>query len=325
MLNLTSLRSSSLACLIFLLLSAGAVTSAARESVVLHEVRSRELVDLEWLPDGRLAMLVTEPRAERPGLYLFRTDAPIDERLEHHCPLEGAAHFSFDRRHILIRSKQPGSFRLSVLSLSDCKPAQELVFELPILDADADPRWIALALRSEDGQARIELYDRRGRKRASAPTDRQVELGLAASGNRLLNFDRASHGPRVWLLPDLVPSTDPNHAVPTPLPGSRASKLESPSGQASVLLPGGKGFRLEPHERVRAASREGRYLLTHRNDGQHDRLDWIDTQLARRETLARRPSGAIDHAAVRADGQFVAWTERAGDQVLLRVLDRRDF
>lgn len=282
---------------------------------------SRELVDVLWLDaEGarpELRVLVSGPRAAAPGLYRLASDPAGRTALTRICALDGRAHLSFDRHHLLALSSQRGLLRLEVRDPRTCRVRLRVPAQARTFDFDATDRHVVVASRGEDGTTELRLFDARGRARSVLSTDRNIELGFDPGGRVLHNFDRAAAGERAYAVPTLQPRADAAlKDDETAIPGSRwrwvradeRSRLRDPTARLHELP---VAIALD---RPLALSRNARFLLTYRHDGRVGHLRKVDLAHGRVIELAR---GLIDSASVNATGDAIAWIEREGDQASL--------
>lgn len=282
---------------------------------------SRELVDVLWLDtDGRrpeLRVLVSGPRAAAPGLYRVASDPAGRTALTRVCALDGRAHFSFDRHHLLALSSPRGLLRLEVRDPRTCRVRLSVPAQARTFDFDATHRHVVVASRSEDGATELRLFDARGRAKSVLSTDRNIELGFDPGGRVLHNFDRAAAGHRAYAVPTLLPRPDAAlKEEETAIPGSRWRWVRA--GERSRLRDPAMRLHELPMavtlDRPLALSRDARFLLTYHHDGHIGHLRKVDLARNRVIEVAR---GFIDSASVSTAGNAIAWIERDGDRASL--------
>lgn len=304
-------------------LSSGLALSAAAELQPerLAVFDSRELVDVLWLDAHgsrpELRVLVSGPRAAAPGLYRVASNPPGRTALTQICALDGRAHFSFDRHHLLALSSQRGQLRLEVRDPRTCRARLRVPAQARAFDFDATHRHVVVASRSDDGATELRLFDARGRAQSVVSTDRNIELGFDPGGRVLHNFDRAAAGERAYAVPTLLPRPDAAlREEETAIPGSRWRWVRA--GERSRLRDPAMRLHELPMavtlDRPLALSRDARFLLTYHHDGHNGHLRKVDLMRGRVIEVTR---GLIDSASVNATGDAIAWIEREGDQVSL--------
>lgn len=295
---------------------------------------SRELLDLRFVDGNTLTLLVSAPGAAMPGIYRWPANASEPKRL---CALAGRATFSFDGRYVIERRDAPEA-DVGVFDAHRCRRIARIAVDGRVLDADAHGRWLALATE-RSGTRRLALHDLRARRSVARPLaetsiGRNVELGFAPDGERVINFDRSDDergAPTSWSLPRLAPMTRSPWGSRAPaatvddaaelafIPGATSVGVYRNGALDLVRWRSGHTLFTQPFartQRVRALSANARFALVHERTSGGETLQWADFVSGQRITLfdgARRGTAAtVDHAALDAGGTAVAWVERDG-------------
>ena len=284
---------------------------------------SRELVDMQFAADDALIVLVSAPGATAPGLYRWPRGAAAAKQL---CTIESPASFSFDRKLIIERVGRVNSL-LRLYNANDCRVIAEIDIDGTVADADVHGNDVALAVRLPDSQYELRLLTKRKRGYAVLavqPASRNLELGFAPDGKTLLNFDLSDRGSGgtasslAWRLPTLKALELPAWAVDgqtTFVAGSRLIARYLGNTLAVARWPSGKLIHSVPAStsvRIRQLSGDGRFAVVHERINGADALGWIDFATAKRVPMAQ---GSIDHAAISATGQALAWSMRSADSM----------
>lgn len=292
-------------------------------------VTSRELVDVQFTANGDARVLLSAPGAPAPGLYAWSPRAAAPTPL---CTLAAPAAFSFDRRRVIER-QYGAPAQVRVYDVEHCR----LLARVPVadgvaVDADASRRYIAVAVRHADGTRRLRLHNFRGRLLASTPVSANVEIGFAADGRSLLNFDlgdRSDDRSGAWTLPELAVATLPAWATggeASFVPGTGFVKRYQDEALALLRWPDGRAMHTVAAgatTRLRALSASGRFGLLHERRDSEEALDWMDFATGKRLSVVRAAAGSIDHAALSADGRQLIWAQRSPDGSEHRVALRR--
>jgi hypothetical protein len=280
-------------------------------------VQSRELVDVEFMRDGALMILVSAPSAAAPGLYRWPANASAPTKL---CNLYAVSTFSFDRRYVIERDS-----RVRVYSAADCSKVADIDVGGRPLDVDARDEQIAVAARGEQGIA-LQLRDFNGQLLASVRVGRNVEMGFAPDGQSIVNFDLSDAGPRKWSLPTLAAIREPAwmaRSEVTFVPGARYVKRYSNGQLILVRWPSGHPLHTisaSRNTRLRQVSDDGSVGLVHEYASRVDRLEWVNFVSGTRVQLAQGDQrGSIDNAALSGDLAQVAWTQRTGAGYEVRI------
>ncbi len=310
-----------LSTLLFLL-GASQIGATSAPAVESASFIARELVDVEYLADHTLAILISSPGAAQPGLYLWKARDRQPRKL---CGIGSVAVFSFDRRSIIERERGLPS-RIRVYSPSDC--ALTAAIEIPgrVLDVDVWGRYIAAAVRLADQSLELQLYRANGELVSSTAIGRNVEMGFSPDGRFLVNFDLSDAGLQAWRLPRMRANPLPDWLIggdTTFLPGSRYLKryadgklslMRWPLGTVAHAISASRSLRL------RALTSDARFGLAHEFEGTTEALQWIDFVRDRRSVLAR---GSIDNAAIARDVSQAAWSLRLPGRENRVVVQRR--
>ena len=276
-------------------------------------IDARELVDVEFAPDGALSILVSAPGTAAPGLYRWPVGSAALTKL---CDIAAPSFFSFDRKVVIERVRGTPS-RVRVFSPHDCRLITDVEVEGRALDVDADLRGqhIAVATRLSEKQIALQLYDLRGTQLATAPIGRNVEMGFSPDGRMIVNFDLSDAGARAWSVPKLADVTLPrwlSAAEATFVPGSNFVKRYDAGKLSITRWPMGTtlhSIKTSRSLRLRQLSHDGSIGIVHEYLRGADRLDWINFATGQRSALA---AGSIDNAALSPDLQWAAWTLRKG-------------
>lgn len=294
------------ACAALLALSLSATTSSSP----IWSTTSRELVDLEFSADHSLRILVNAPGAAGAGLYSWRTGVLKPTLL---CRLSGSTTFSFDRSLIIERVAGEVS-TLRVYSPKNCRRLARIHVDAKALDADANSRYVAVAVRLPENRHELRIYSHRSRLMSRTETGRNVEMGFSADGRQLVNFDLSDRGgTTLWRVPSLAFMATPTwlgEAENTFVPGSRFVKRYAGNMLSILSWPGGKVAFQTPASRdvrVRELSSNGRFGALHERSSTGEALDWIDFATGRRVRLT---TGSVDHATISSTGTAMAWTLR---------------
>ena len=312
----------SLASTFFRLTTISALVALLASPAFAWTVKSRELVDIEIAANGSLMILVSSPGTAAPGLYEWKSGAAGPVKT---CVIDSPASFSFNRRMVIERvGGEYDSLRL--YDATNCVQRGQISTGGRVQDADARADFVAVAVRNANEERTLELFTLRGSKaKRLATTDigRNVELGFAPDGKTLLNFDLSDTAYATWRLPSLriiEPSPWINRDELAFVPGVPFVKRYADGVLSIMHWNSGKPkymTRTARTLRVRQLSRDGRYGVTHERVAEGDLIEWFDFATGIR---ARLGVGSIDHAAISANGDRVAWTERgglAGDEVTI--------
>jgi hypothetical protein len=274
---------------------------------------SRELVDVEYLSDQSLAILISVPGAVSPGLYRWDTDRAQPKKL---CDINAPTFFSFDRKVVIERERGARS-RVRVYAVEDCRMLAELDIEGRALDVDVRGRFVAAAVRLADRHIALQLFNSDGQLLSSAGIGRNVEMGFSPDGTLLVNFDLSDEGLQAWRVPRLASVTLPDWLRAgdvTFVPGSLYVKryrdgqltiARWPIGTTYFSIPAPQALRL------RQVSENGRFGIAHeltsdRRDHAEE-LQWIDFKTRLRVVLAK---GTVDNASMSVDLSQAAWSLR---------------
>ncbi len=289
-------------------------------------VTARELVDVQFGNDETLIILVSAPNAVEPGIYRWSQDEAAPSLL---CNISSPAAFSFDRKTILERVAGSAS-ELRVYNASTCRALHRVRVEGAILDADARGKYVAIALRTNDGVNELRLYglaEPRGKLPpvlATATIGRNVELGFAPDGRSVVNFDPSDGILGLWQRPSLASTNPPawiSVGETTFVPGSMFVKRYVADTLSVARWPSGINvytLAVPRSVRLRQLSTTGRYGVLHQRDDTVEALEWVDFASQKR---VRLDAGSIDHAAINSSGSRVAWAQRnheKGDEVIVR-------
>ena len=304
------------------LLCAFGVNAAAAPITESASFVARELVDVEYLPDNTLAILISSPGAAAPGLYLWRAQERQPRKL---CGIGAVSAFSFDRRTVIERERGLPS-RVRVYSPSDCKLIAAIEIPGRVLDVDVSGRYVAAAVRLPDQSLELQLYRFNGELVSASAIGRNVEMGFSPDGRYLVNFDLSDAGLQAWRLPRMRSAPLPEWLVggdTTFVPGSRYLKryvdgklslVRWPLGNVAHAISASRALRL------RALTSDARFGLAHEFDGATEALQWIDFVRDRRTVLAR---GSIDNAAIARDVSQAAWSLRLSGRENRVIVQRR--
>ena len=281
------------------------------------EITSRELVDVQFLANDSLIILVSAPGAKSPGVYLWQRDADTPTQL---CSLSSPSSFSFDRKTIIERvNGKPSELRL--YDPSTCQMWAHVSIDGRVIDADVSGEHIAVALRSlgaTEPAHELRTYSIKGRVLARTPTGRNIEMGFAPDGLSVVNFDLSDGGAFAWSMPTLARIALPSWLAAgeaTFVPGSSLVKYYV-DGTLSVLQwPSGKlvySTASSRSARLRQLSVTGRFAVVHAQVDAGEVLDRLDFATAKRTRIA---VGSIDHAAINSAGGSVAWALRKNNTV----------
>lgn len=299
-------------------LAAFSVTSFA------WEITSRELVDVQFLANDSLIILVSAPGAKSPGVYLWQRDADTPTLL---CSVSSPTSFSFDRKTIIERVEgKPSELRL--YDPSTCRMWARVPIDGKVIDADVFGKHIAVAIRwasATEPAYELRSYSTKGRVLARTPMGRNIEMGFAPDGRSVANFDLSDGGALAWRMPTLARIGLPAWLAAgeaTFVPGSslvkhyvdgKLSVMQWPSGKLIYSTVSSRSTRL------RQLSSTGRFAVVHAQDDSGEALDRLDFVTAKRARIA---VGSIDHAAINGAGDSVAWALRKSnmvDQVQINV------
>lgn len=302
-----------LACVLAMLASLSSISHA-------WIVTARELVDVQFLADDSLIILVSAPNAIEPGIYRWQRDATAPTLL---CRISSPTSFSFDRKTILERvaGETP---ELRLYAPSNCQILDRVKLEGEVLDADARGKSVAVALRLRDQPNELRLYGqpakraKHARVLGRAVIGRNVEMGFSPDGRSLVNFDLSDGGAQAWRVPSLTRTTLPTwmtagEAETTFVPGSMFVKRYLNDTLSVARWPGGTPvytMSATRSVRLRQLSGTGRYGVLHRHDDLGESLDWVDFGGQKRVHLA---AGSIDNAAISGVGSRVAWVLRSSE------------
>jgi hypothetical protein len=285
---------------------------------------SRELVDVQFLADDSIVVLVSAPGADTPGLYRWRDDNEPPKQL---CSLSFPASFSFDRKTVIERvtGSRPA---LRLYTASSCRLVGEIDIDGDVLDADSRGTQVAMALKTNEGEQQLRVYSLRRSKPAQLLTSttigRNVEIGFAPDGRSIVNFDPSDAGTMAWRVPSLRLAEMPQWTTTgetTFVPGSSLVKHYREGILSMHQWPGGTTrhkVATALDSRVRQLSANGQFALLHSRIEAHESLNLLDFGNGRQMLLA---SGGIDHASINAAGNRVAWAQRVcgrPDQVQIR-------
>ena len=284
-------------------------------------VTARELVDVQFLADDSLIILVSAPNAVEPGIYRWRRDAAAPVLL---CRISSPTSFSFDRKTIIERvAGEPPE--LFLYAPSNCRMLDRIEIKGEVLDADVRGKSVAVALRLPDQAHELRLYgkpakhSKHDRVLARAVIGRNVEMGFSPDGRSLMNFDLSDGAAGAWRLPSLAPGTLPawmtaGESETTFVPGSAFVKRYAHDTLSVARWPGGAPVytvKASRSVRLRQLSVTGRYGVLHRQDDSAESLQWADFAA---QKYIRLTMGSIDHAAINATGSRVAWVLRSSEK-----------
>ena len=288
------------------------------------EIKSRELIDVQFSVNDSLIILVSAPGAKDPGIYLWPRDANTPTQL---CPLSSPTSFSFDRKTIIERvNGTPSELRL--YDPLTCRMWARVPINGKVIDADVSGEHIAVALRwvgATEPTYELRSYNTKGHVLARTSTGRNIEMGFAPDGRSVVNFDLSDSGAFAWSMPTLARTALPAWLAAgeaTFVPGSSLVKhyvddtlsvLQWPSGKLIYSTISSRSTRL------RQLSVTGRFAVVHAQADADEMLDRLDFVTAKRTRIA---VGSIDNAAINSIGDSVAWALRKKnmvDQVQINV------
>jgi hypothetical protein len=293
-----------------LAMSPGA-TFAAPKSLQSFALQSRELVDVEFVANGALSILISAPAAAAPGLYHWAATAHQPKKI---CDITAPSFFSFDRRVVIERINSAPS-RIRTYRPHDCSRIADFEVTGRVLDIDARGDRIAAAVRLSATQIELQLFDTNGALLATAPIGRNVEMGFSPDGRMILNFDLSDAGARAWSVPKLIDVSLPRWLSDTEVtfvPGSNFVKRYEAGTLTISRWPIGTtlhSVKANRALRLRQLSANGHIGILHEYLRGADRLDWIDFTTGLKTPLA---AGSIDNAALSPDLGWAAWTVRKG-------------
>lgn len=273
------------------------------------EISSRELVDMQFLADDTLIILVSPPGATDPGIYRWQYGATEPFLM---CKISSRAAFSFDRKTIIERVAGQ-SHELRLYDPSDCRLRARVPVEGRVLDVDVHEDQVAIALGTGGRANELRLYSTSGRVLARTEIGRNVEMGFAPDGHTVVNFDPSDGGAIAWHAPTLVRQPLPAwifSGESTFVPGSSFVKryvdgmlsvMTWPAGTTRYSIPSTRSVRL------RQLSASGRFGVAHTQSDIVGTLDWIDFDA---ENRVRLTTGNVDHAAINSAGNLTAWALR---------------
>lgn len=284
-------------------------------------VTARELVDVQFLADDSLIILVSAPNAVEPGIYRWQRDAAAPTLL---CRISSPTAFSFDRKTIVERvaGKTP---ELRLYAPSNCRMIDRIEIEGEVLDADVRGKSVAVALRLPDQPNELRLYGKpakhlqHDRVLARAVIGGNVEMGFSPDGRSLVNFDLSDGGAHAWRVPFLAATTLPawmtaGDGETTFVPGSAFVKRYAHDTLSVARWPDGAlvyTMKASRSVRLRQLSVTGRYGVLRGHDDSAESLQWADFAAQKYTRLA---AGSIDHAAINAAGSRVAWVLRSSEK-----------
>lgn len=282
-------------------------------------ITSRELVDVQFLGDDSLIILVSSPNAREPGIYHWQRGADAPALL---CGIASPTSFSFDRKTIIERVGGAAS-ELRLYAPSSCQALARIKIDGRVVDADVRGALVAVAVRLPDTRNELRVYgqsatsEKSSKVLARSEIGRNVEMGVAPDGRSIVNFDLSDGGAAGWRLPSLASLTLPAWMAAgetTFVPGSTFVKryvndtltvARWPSGASVYSIAAARTVRL------RQLSTSGRHGALHSGDpraADDQSLDWIDFATQKRVRLA---TGSVDNAAINAAGNRVAWVLRS--------------
>lgn len=299
------------------------LTSAIALLVASHSfawtIKSRELVDVEISANDSLTILVSAPGADSPGLYQWKTGVAAPVKV---CDIVHPAFFSFNRRMVIERVRGETN-RLRLYDATSCALTGQIDVQGRVIDADARESMVAIAVHYPDEERALELYTLQGKRIATTPIGKNVELGFAPDGKSILNFDLSDAAHAKWRVRSLEQVASPrwmNTGELTFIPGAQYVKRYAQGALSIVQWSTGKPKYVTAAlrtVRVRQLSRDGQYGVIHERLPLGDRVAWFDFATGIRVPLGE---GSIDHAAINAKGTRVAWSVRSGvaaDEVTL--------
>lgn len=308
----------------FVLAASGAAIASVSSGVESASFQSRELVDVEYLGDRSLAVLVSSPGAATPGLYRWYSREPFPRKL---CDIAAVSAFSFDRKTVIERERGFPS-RVRVYAPEDCALLAALEIPGRVLDVDVFGRLLAAAVRLPGGTLEMQLYRLNGELVASNSVGRNVEMGFSPDGRFIVNFDLSDAGLQAWRVPRVVSTPLPTwlqEGDTTFVPGSRFLKRYAEGKLSVVRWPSGhvvQSIAATRALRLRALTLDARFGLAHELQGATEALQWIDFTRDQRIVLAR---GSIDNAAIARDVSQAAWSLRLPGREQRVLVQRRSL
>ena len=286
-------------------------------------INARELVDVQFLVDDSLIILVSSPNAIEPGIYHWKRGADAPTKL---CAIASPSSFSFDRKTIIERVAGAAP-ELRLYAPSSCRMLDRIKVEGAVVDADVRGNVVAVALRLPDKSNELRIYGKPTKRAkirsmlARTETGRNVEMGFAPDGRSIVNFDLSDGGAAAWRVASLASVKLPTWmelGETTFVPGSAfVKRYENDSLSVAHWPSGALVYTIAAVQavRLRQLSVTGRFGALHRvNSAVADEqsLDWVDFSTQKRVHLA---TGSIDNAAINAAGTRVAWVLRKSDAV----------